>query len=84
MILFIFFESYVYCGSGIDELLALPEYSYEAIENVLNKIYICKMLKSEDRSIKSKKNRSTDYREVVVFDYNERNPLNFEARIILL
>ena len=78
-------EHIVTVSNIIDELLALPEYSYEAIENVLNKIYICKMLKSEDRSIKSKKNRSTDYREVVVFDYNDVGIklLNFDYKTIL-
>lgn len=64
-------EHIVTVSNIIDELLSLPEYDYESIERVLNRIYICKMLKSEDRSIKSKKNRSTDYREVIVFDYDE-------------
>ena len=43
------------------------------------------MLKSEDRSIKSKKNRSTDYREVVVFDYDDVGIklLNFDYKTIL-
>lgn len=78
-------EHIVTVSNIIDELLSLPEYSYESIENVLNKIYICKMLKSEDRSIQSKKNRSTDYREVVVFEYDEVGIklLNFDYKSVL-
>ena len=55
----------------IEELLNLPEYDYTSIKNVLDKIYICKMLKSEDRAIENKKKRSLDYREVIVFDYKK-------------
>ena len=78
-------EHIVTVSNIIDELLSLPEYDYESIEKVLNKIYICKMLKSEDRSIKSKKNRSTDYREVIVFDYDEVGIkiLNFDYKSVL-
>ena len=55
----------------IDELLLLTEYNYDSIEKILDKLYVCKMLKSEDRAIANKKNRSTDYREVIVFDYKD-------------
>lgn len=78
-------EHIVTVSNIIDELLSLPEYSYESIENVLNKIYICKMLKREDRSIQSKKNRSTDYREVVVSEYDKVGIklLNFDYKSVL-
>lgn len=78
-------EHIVTVSNIIEELLSLPEYSYESIENVLNKIYICKMLKSEDRSIQSKKNRSTDYREVVVSEYDKVGIklLNFDYKSVL-
>ena len=62
-------EHIVTVSNIIDELLALPVYDYTSIEKILNKIYICKMLKHEDRSIANKKDRSTDYREVIIFDY---------------
>ena len=55
----------------IDELLLLTEYNYASIEKILDKLYICKMLKGEDRAIANKKNRSTDYCEVIVFDYKD-------------
>ena len=78
-------EHIVTVSNIIDELLSLPEYSYESIEIVLNKIYICKMLKREDRSIQSKKNRSTDYREVVVSEYDKVGIklLNFDYKSVL-
>lgn len=64
-------EHIVTVSNIIEELLALPKYDYASIERILNKIYICKMLKREDRSIASKRDRSTDYREVIVFDYKD-------------
>ena len=78
-------EHIVTVSNIIDELLNLPEHTYEAIENVLNKIYICKMLKREDRLIKNKKNRSMDYREVVAFDYKDSGIelLNFDYKSVL-
>ena len=77
-------EHIVTVSNIIGELLNLPEYNYEAIENVLNKIHVCKMLKSEDRSIKRKRNRSTDYREVVVSVYKDAGIklLNFDYQTI--
>lgn len=62
-------EHIVTVNNIIEELLALAEYDYASIEKVLNKIYICKMLKSEDHAITRKKNRPIDYREVIAFDY---------------
>jgi hypothetical protein len=64
-------EHIVTVSDIIEELLNLPEYDYASIKNILDKIYICKMLKSEDRAIENKKKRSLDYREVVVFDYKK-------------
>lgn len=62
-------EHIVTVSNIIDELLALPNYDYFSIKKILDKIYICKMLKEEDHAIKNKKNRSTDYREVITDDY---------------
>lgn len=78
-------EHIVPVNNIIDELLNLSILSYNEIEKVLDKIYICKMLKSEDRAIKNQRNRSTDYREVVVFDYKEAEIklLNFDYISVL-
>ena len=66
----VFTDEHIVTVSNIrDELLALPEYNYASIGKILDKIYICKILKSEDHAIANKKNRPTDYREVIVFDY---------------
>lgn len=62
-------EHIVTVSDVIKELLDLSNFDYESVEKILNKIYICKMLKSEDRSIKNKKSRSMDYREVILSDY---------------
>ena len=62
-------EHIVTVSDVIKELLDLSNFDYESVEKILNKIYICKMLKSEDRSIKNKKSRSTDYKEVILNDY---------------
>jgi hypothetical protein len=64
-------EHIVTVSNIIGELLALPTYDYHSIENVLSKLYICKMLKGEDRAIQNKRNRSTDYRTVIATDYKE-------------
>ena len=64
-------EHIVTVSNIIDELLNLEEYDYTSISEILDKLYICKMLKSEDRAITSKKNRSTDYRRVIINDYRE-------------
>lgn len=64
-------EHIVTVSNIIDELLDLPTYDYLAITKILDKIYICKMLKSEDHIIKNRSNRSTDYREVIIRDYQE-------------
>lgn len=62
-------EHIVTVSDIIKELLKLSQYTYSSITNILDKIYICKMLKSEDRMIKNKSKRSTDYREVINKDY---------------
>lgn len=81
----VFTEEHIVTVSNIiEELLALPEYTYDAIQKVLDKLYICVMLKDEDRSIKNKKNRSTDYRKVIAFDYQraEITVLNFDYQSV--
>ena len=62
-------EHIVTVNDIIKELLNLPRYTYSSITNILDKMYICKMLKSEDRMIKNKSKRSTDYRKVINKDY---------------
>jgi len=55
----------------IQELTLLPELTYEAVQAVLDKIYICKMLKEEDRAIKSKVNREIDLDKNLELYYKE-------------
>ena len=62
-------EHIVTVSDIIKELLKLTTYNYSSITNILDKMYICKMLKSEDRMIKNKSKRSTDYRKVINKDY---------------
>lgn len=54
----------------IKELCSLEPLNYENVLKVLDKIYICKMLKEEDRNIKLKSNRPADIIEVVEKIYN--------------
>ena len=53
----------------IKELCAIEELDYENVSRILDKIYICKMLKKEDRGIKQKSNRGSNVIEVVENDY---------------
>ena len=55
----------------IDQLCALSEseLTYENIEKILKKIYLCKILKSEDRSIIHKFNRANNIEEILTSDY---------------
>ena len=62
-------EHIVTVSNIIKELQSLPTYDYFSVKRILDKIYICKMLKEEDRIIENKRNRSTDYREVIAEDY---------------
>ena len=55
----------------LDELFALDNPDYENVKAILNKIYICRMLKKEDRGISNKYNRSTDINEVINSDYKD-------------
>ena len=45
----------------IENLLSLTDLTYENVENILDKIYICRILKSEDRNIPQKSNRPFDF-----------------------
>lgn len=49
----------------IKELCSLETLNYANVSKVLDKIYICKMLKEEDRNITEKSNRSSNIIEVV-------------------
>ncbi len=49
----------------IKELCSLETLNYANVSKVLDKIYICKMLKEEDRNIKEKSNRASNIIEVV-------------------
>ena len=62
-------EHIVPINNIIIELLSLTTYDYPSVKKILDKIYICKMLKYEDHMIKNKSNRSAYYKEVIVEDY---------------
>jgi len=49
----------------IKELKKIEKLSYSNVEEVLDKIYICRMLKEEDRSIEEKSKRPFDVKEVI-------------------
>ena len=53
----------------LDELLALDNPNYDNVKKILDKIYICRMLKEEDRDLANKYNRSTNINEVINNDY---------------
>ncbi len=54
----------------IKELCMLEDLSYENVSKILDKIYICKMLKEEDRKIIQKSDRPSNVIEVVEKIYN--------------
>ena len=66
-------EHMVTINNIIDELLELDNPNYNNVHEILNKIYICRILKEEDRNIKSKSNRSTNIEEVIKQDYEPAN-----------
>ena len=49
----------------IKELKSLSEYTYKAVEEILDKIKVCRILKEEDREIKEKSRRPSDFNYVV-------------------
>ena len=55
----------------VDELVALDEPNYDNVKAILNKIAVCRMLKTQDRSINHKYNRSTNLDEVLNNDYKD-------------
>lgn len=67
----VFSEEHIVTVSDIiNALKELPAPDYASVLKILDKIYICKMLKSEDRRIKRKSRRhSLDFREILIEDY---------------
>lgn len=55
----------------INELIKLKEINYSSVEEVLGKIYICRMLKEEDKKILNKSNRPLDYRQAKKENYGD-------------
>lgn len=45
----------------VEKLIHLEELTYENVEKILDNIYICRILKEEDRKIKEKSNRPFDF-----------------------
>ena len=50
-----------------DELLSLKddELDYDHVDSILNKLYICRILKTEDRKIENKYKRSSDIEDII-------------------
>ncbi len=57
----------------INELLALEELNYKEVLRVLDLIYICCLLKKEEKDIKTKFRRSLNIEEVIKIDYKDIN-----------
>ena len=53
----------------VNELCALKEPTRENVKRILDKIYMCKLLKEEDRRILHRSNRPSDYRAAIVDSY---------------
>lgn len=49
----------------IDKLISLPELNYDNVKNILDSIYICRLLKFEDRNLPVKYKRPFDLQEVI-------------------
>ena len=55
----------------VDELVALKDPNYENVKSILDKLAVCRMLKTQDRKIIHKYNRSTNLCEVFKTDYKD-------------
>ena len=53
----------------LDEVLSLEVLNYDSVKDILDKIYICRLLKDEDRMLPTKYNRSTNIQDVINNDY---------------
>ena len=62
----------------VDELLNLENPNYDSVIKILDKIYICRILKDEDRSIATKYNRSTDFNKVIQNEYKNIELIKLE------
>jgi len=63
----------------IDELIKIENLNHDSVRDIINKIGVCKMLKSEDRKIKEKKKRPFDENKVIEIIYKKYgiNLLNY-------
>ena len=64
----------------IENLINLEELSYQSVEKVLSNIYVCRILKWEDRKIKPKSNRPFDF-ELVKKQIYEPEDIILKCRI---
>lgn len=64
-------EHIVTVSNIINELKNLTSYDYDTIKKVLDKIYICKVLKEEDHQIKHKVGMPTDYKHILDTEYKD-------------
>lgn len=58
----------------------MEELSYQSVEKVLSNIYVCRILKWEDRKIKPKSNRPFDF-ELVKKQIYESEDIFLKCRI---
>jgi hypothetical protein len=56
----------------IEDLCALPTLDYQSVLNVLDKIYICRMMKEEGRGLHNKTQRCDDYLTIINGLYKEK------------
>jgi len=63
----------------IEELVALKDPTYETVLPILNKIYICRMIKHEDRDLKNKTARANNYLDVIHQLYQQRNMVIYNS-----
>ena len=59
----------------IEKLIKIEFPNLESVYNVIKDISICRMLKSEDRSIKNKSNRPYDERDIITNLYKEKHSI---------
>jgi hypothetical protein len=62
----------------IGELMALDNPTYENILLILNKIYICRMVKGEDRALKNKTARANNYLDVIHQLYQQKGMVIYD------
>ena len=70
----------------VDWLCSLPKVGYDDIRKAFSSIYICKILKGEDKKLINKFNRPFDYRQALIENYQKANielyQANFDGTLV--